>query len=250
MSSVIRFMTAKEKTMCIENSMYDYLDKIDVTFEFGKSYAFVGDFGTGGYGISRILSGNVEISNFRNNYYGLTDLFASSLLRKSMQADYSVLVDGIESVDYLSENGWFVGQSLFSRITGREKKISSILNDLKENPFYSDIVDYFDVSKGMGPRVSDLIHEKWRVSTAIGLLLEKQLFCYPYMNSRFLYDVFYSSGNALSVKKCTELGRIVIIPTNDIELVSPIVDEVIVLQNRKFENLEQYITEHIKRLGI
>ena len=110
-------------------------------------------------------------------------------------------------------------------------------------------MSYFDINvNSLSDKISGMPHEKWRVSTAVGLLMNKTVFGLPYMNSRFLYDVFYSSGNLLSIDKITETGGIVIIPTNDMTLVSPIVDEIIILENSQFKGLDSCAEKQLERL--
>lgn len=246
MSSSIRLITINKQAVCIDNSMYDYLDQTDLTFEFGKSYALLGDFGMGGHTISMILSG----SRNETESYPVGNIIAAHALRNSIPADTRILVDGVEDNDFARNKGWLVGRSLYSKITGKERSLSSILDEYKSKDTYSDVLSYFDISAGMIKYISQMPHEKWRVSSAVGLLSDKKIFCYPYMNSRSLLDTFYFSSNALCVKKINEMGGTVIIPTNDLKLVSPLVDEVIEIDNHSFSNLDMYADEQRKRMGI
>ncbi len=246
MSSSFRLITTNKQSVCIDNSMYDYLDNTDLTFEFGKSYALLGDFGMGGHLISLILSGSRDTTD----YYPVGSFIEAHALRNSLVPDTRILVDGVENNDFVKDRGWLVGRSLYSKITGQERTLSSILNQYKNKDMYSDIISYFDISEGMSKYVSRMPHEKWRVSSAIGLLTDRKVFCYPYMNSRFLLDTFYFSSNALCVNKIKEYGGTVIIPTNDLELASPLVDHVVKIDNRDFLNLETYANEQRGRMGI
>ena len=226
MGNNIRIKTCK-RSFLINNDMYDYTDENNYCFESGKSYALIGDFGHGGDSISGLLTNRVNIVN------------------------EVIEVDSTLDRSYPQREGWRVGQTCYSKITGREIDLKLLLRESESLKCYSDVVDFFEINPNNLPRrISEMPHEKWRVSIAIGLLKRKQLFGFPFMNSRFLFDVLYSSGNALSIKKITEYGGIVIIPTNDIELITPIVDEVVFINNGRFNNLESYAIEQMKRMKL
>lgn len=219
-------LTTCSRSFLIDGNLYDYTDDNTYSFEFGKSYALIGDFGQGGNSLSGLLTNKYEIVNEK------------------------IEIGNIKDNLYPRKKGWCVGQSSYSRITGHEKSIKGLLKELDDSPFFSELVDFFEINPREMPNyISEMPHEKWRVSIAIGLLKNREVFGFPYMNSRYLYDVLYSSGNVLSIKKITEHGGIVIIPTNDTKLISPIVDHVLTINNSRFESLYIYAKAQMERIA-
>ena len=225
MGNNIRLITYSRSFLI--GDMYDYTDENTYSFEFGKSYALIGDFGKGGNSISGLLTNKYKIMN------------------------ESIEINNAKDNLYPQKAGWCIGQSSFSKITGHEISLNRLLKESENSPLFSELVDFFRINPREMPHyISEMAHEKWRVSIAIGLLKNKKVFGFSFMNSRFLYDVLYSSGNALSIKKITEYGGIVIIPTNDKELITPIVDNVITLNNSRFESLFSYVKDQMERMDI
>ena len=220
-------LTTSNRSILIDEKMFDFSEKKEYVFEFGKAYALIGDFGFGGHLISSLMTNECNV------------------------IDERILVNSREDRDYFKNNGWRIGQSVYTKILKRERKIHDILIALKKNEKYDEIIRYFEIDDSLLPEtISSMPHEKWRVSTAVGLLMNRTVFGLPYMNSRFLYDVFYSSGNLLSIEKIKEFGGLVIIPTNDKDLVSPIVDETVILDNSQFDGIKQYAKKQLERLGV
>ncbi len=226
MGTYIRIKT-NNRNFIINEDMFDYTDEREFKFLFGKSYALVGEFGCGGYSISNILTNRSPIIN------------------------EEIWIDSKKEQSYPLYNGWLVGQTCYSKCLKKELGLKEILRKHEHSDRYNAIIEYFDVNLDTLHRyVSKMPHEKWRISIAVGLLMEKTIFGFPYMNSRFLYDVLFESGNARSIKKITDYGGIVIIPTSNRELVSPLVDEVIELNNKRFHSLNSFAENHMNRLRL
>ena len=221
----IRLIT-QERSIVLGENIYDFTAEGHYDFCFGKSYALLGDFGKGGYLVSGLLSDKVPIMKER------------------------IIVNGNDDSLFAKKYGWMIGQSYYSNLRSKEMTVSKILNRFKNNKNYSEIIEYFEIEENRLPNlISQMPHEKWRVSSAIGLLAGKRLFCFPYMNSRLLYDVIYSSGNLLTVKKITNMGGIVIIPTNDVSLISCVVDKTVCINNSRFDDLCSLAEAQSKRLN-
>lgn len=221
----IRLIT-QDRSIMLEDNMYDFTDENSYGFCYGKCYSLLGEFGQGGYLISRLLSNKIPIMNEK------------------------IISNGNYDSMFAKKYGWMVGQSYISKVGKREMTISQILNQFKNSRNYQEIIEYFEIDKNqMSNYLSQMPHEKWRVSAAIGLLAGKRLFCFPYLNSRLIYDVIYSSGNLLTIKKITTMGGIVIIPTNDNSILSGVVDETINVKNSRFNDLCLLAKKQEKRLN-
>lgn len=108
-------------------------------------------------------------------------------------------------------------------------KYENIDEIIKEFHLNTDILDY-GISKNCN-------WERWRVSLAIGYANNKQVYCFPWLDTLTFYDCMYNSSVFRFFKKLKREGAIIILPTSRKENVEGFVDEIITIKNPRFEHV-------------
>lgn len=184
-------------------------------FEKGKVYGIVGECGAGGWGISYNLAGR---ENFIKG---------------------EIKIDGqLVTLKELQQVGWCVGDGmprsgLFSKSKSVFRQLQDGMNTSNEKKLsVNDIVNKFNLSNDrLNLKVEEYSWEKWRASIAIGYSCGKKLFCFPWLNTRFINDLILNAGIHICVDILKNDGGIVIIPTENAESVESFVDEIVYLKN-------------------
>ena len=93
----------------------------------------------------------------------------------------------------------------------------------------SDKLDYRFSNNGLW--------EMWRSSLALEYASNKKIFCFPWMNTMIFYDCMYNSNVFRFFKMLTDEGAIIILPTSRAENIRNLVDEIIYINNKRFEHV-------------
>ncbi len=185
----------------------DTLANFSYTFLPGRVYGLIGEFGTGGWALSYVLTGNV----------------------KSFEGKISINQD-LADASYLKRISCYTGADDYSSILSKfnktvQKQIDMGINNKKSfDVNYNSIIDKFKLTKErVGRPLKYTGEEKWKCSMAIGYANGKLIYCFPWLNSGSIYHLKEHILLCMSILK--EAGAIVIIPTTKKETLLNIADE-------------------------
>ena len=198
-------------------SMIDDLSDFKHSFVGGKIYGLIGECGSGGWGLSSMLCG------------------------KDSARGCSVMVNGIQvSMSKMKEWGWYVGEGMEQ--SGRFYKEKSVIKQIRsglkvtEKCDEDEIIKLFGLSdRQLGSKLSKLSFERWVASVAIGYAYDFRIYCFPWLNTACLNDLIIDSRLHIYLDILKQEGNIVIIPTEKVELVEMIADEIIVIKNNRHD---------------
>lgn len=187
-------------------------------FEEGKIYGVVCEQGEGGEFISALLTGRVSVE------------------KEMAYIDHKEL-----SFDKVQERAWYVGKKeygLWKREISARRALNRAINKQKKYKNIDEVIEQFGLTVGRLPyKISSYSGEKWRASLAIGYVSQKQIFCFPWMNTALFNHIMLSSGVYRFFKKMKSEGKIIILPTSRKENIEGIVDDVIEINNPAFHFL-------------
>lgn len=195
-------------------SIIDDITDLHCKFHSGNIYGIIGECGSGGWGLSYVLSG-----------------------RDTCQQQRIYINENRVSQKDLEELGWYVGDGITkSGFFDNEKSILKQLQyGLKKNNnniSIDEIVQKFKLSQDrLNSKLSKLSWEKWRASIAIGYAYGKKVFCFPWLNTAQVNDLILNTGFHIYLDILKQEGSIIIIPTNKKETLEFIADEYIILNN-------------------
>jgi hypothetical protein len=193
--------------------MRDYCHRLSYDFTGGNSYGVIGDCGTGGWTLSYVLSGRINVgANGR-------------IWLNGNAADQRMLI----------EQGCYVGNGIVEKGFLKGKSIrQQLLRGLKRNKDFSfeEIVELFELAPSRLDRKIDQIgNERWSASAAVGLAHSKKVFCLPWLNDSWIKKLYPRIKQSVKILK--SYGAIVIIPTTRAESVDNLVDAMVVLKQPK-----------------
>lgn len=201
-------------------------------FESGKIYGIIGEHGAGGEIISALLSGRTNLN------------------------ENIIYFDNIKINDVSIQNsGWYVGKAeyakgLIKKEISVKKAINIAIQKYHRYERIDEVIDEFHLTPDrVNYKISNYSGERLRASLAMGYASKKVIYCFPWMNTAYFHDIILSSGVFRFFRKLKNEGCIIILPTSRKENVIGIVDEVIEINNPKFENIisqHPYFIEHFK----
>lgn len=213
--------------------MIDDCKNFNYVFEKGKAYGIIGECGSGGWGLSYNLVGK---KNYNKGYIKVND--------KTV---------GLEELKQIS---CYVCESMVNNSLPFKNK--SILKQLKDgvktnkssNLCVEDVIKTFNLSKDrLHLKVEELSWERWRASIAIGYSYGRKLFCFPWVDTRWINDAILNFGLHICIDILKNNGAIIIIPTEKAESVEFIVDEIIHLNNDRHlpsKRAREFVEEYKK----
>ncbi|MBQ8194784.1 MAG: hypothetical protein IJZ47_05395 [Oscillospiraceae bacterium] len=198
----------------------------DQSFESGKIYGLVSEYGQGGMYLSHLLGGKVDFQNVK--------IYCN---------------DHLLSQDELNNAAWDLepyGTSYGNKTVRRSIEKALLHNSCEET--FQTIADRFLLTPERYDRKFKwLSGERWRASAAFGYAQNKKVFYAPYNPSNFYYQMC-QSGLLKALRELTDHGAVVILPTGSDEFIKHIADEVIFL-NRKYdmESLRLFYSQQYNR---
>ena len=170
-------------------------------------YVLKGEVGVGGWALSEILCGKAEISSgsvllngnpLGNNQLGNYGCCIGDIINVGLNNDVSKMTIH-KQLEYAVENGLGYGKSV------------------------SEIKEMFELSDGRFERtLPDTSGERWRISMAVGYAFEKSIYCFPWVNSKFIKSLMCLE---LCLKILKNSGSIIVIPTTFPESLNEYVDD-------------------------
>jgi ABC-type multidrug transport system ATPase subunit len=184
------------------------LDHFTYRFLPGRTYGIVCGPGCGGWALSYLLSGLAA------NFEGTVTINSKIVLPKELQI-----------------NGWYVGQGLpaAGKFLKKEMTVRRQLECGTSNQYkMEELVNRFELSASRLDRELRYVsNERWNASTAIGLMHEKQVFCFPWL------DEVWVEAIRKRLEYCSaalnDYGCITILPVQSLLQIEHIADEVIVI---------------------
>ena len=203
---------------CSWQSSHEVFQPISCCLKKGNIYGFVSDYGCGGWGLVTCLGGRP------------TDGFGEGQVKLNG--------DIINPMD-LKRYSAFIPESVFDginasadTITAREC-IQKALELSKLDTTVDRIKNDFRLTDGRFDRpISFVSGEIWLISMAVQFALNKEIFCFPWLNMRniFRFEVCCELGIADKLRKA---GKILLVPTSQLKIAKKHCDHVIVFEKRK-----------------
>ncbi len=177
-------------------NMTDSLSMFTYDFKSGNVYGVIDEFGSGGWALSYVLAGK----------------------QKSFEGEIKI---NNNSVNYekLKEFSCYVGddsgkKKLFgiSKMTVQEQIQAGIDSGKSFSNDINRIKEIFGLSNERFNRTIEYVSgERWKASMAIGYSLGKSIYCFPWLNTKYLMHL--KEHLKLCIKPLVEIGAIIIIPT-------------------------------------
>lgn len=184
----------------------------DQTFESGKIYGIVSEYGQGCAYLSYLLGGKIDFENVKI-------YFNNSLIQRNDLIDIS----------------WNLEPSC--EPYGKKQVRKSIERALRENfddVSFQTVADRFLLTPERYDRkYIQLSGERWRASSAYGYAQKRKVYFAPYKPSIFYYQMCQSSL-LKALRELTKANALVILPTGSDEFVKHIADDVIYV-NPKYD---------------
>lgn len=210
----------------LDKTFYDCWQYEDLTFESGKIYGLISEYGRGCMYVSYLLGGKVADFDDLRIYYND---------RKVTNTDLSEISWNLEPY-----------HEKYNKYTVK-KSIEKALKKGVCADSFAQIAEKFILTEPRYDRkLFQLSGERWRASAALGYASGKQIFYAPYESSSFYYQV---SGGGLikALRNLTDAGALVLLPGGLDRVLKHIVDECVYLdENREYDidYLRQYYLEH------
>lgn len=179
----------------------------DLSFESGKIYGLVSEYGQGCQFLSYLLGGRVTFDNVKIIFNG--DLISQNDLRE------------------ISWNLEAHSESYGNKIV--RKSIEKALKNTSSNMKFQDVAERFVLTPERWDRkFNHLSGERWRAAAAFGYAQNKRIFFSPYETSNFYYNM---CGSSLlkCLRELTDNGALVVLPCGSDTFIKHIADEVIYL---------------------
>ncbi len=179
----------------------------DLSFESGKIYGLVSEYGQGCEFLSYFLGGRVTFDNvkiiFNGDLISQNDLCGMSWNLEACRENYG------------------------NKIV--RKSIEKALKNTSNNMEFQDLAERFALTPERYDR--KFIHlsgERWRAAAAFGYALNKRIYFSPYETSDFYYQM---CGSSLlkCLRELTDNGALIVLPSGSDTFIKHIVDEVIYL---------------------
>ena len=179
----------------------------DLSFESGKIYGLVSEYGQGCEFLSYLLGGRVTFDNVKIIFNG--DLIS--------QNDLSEMSWNLEAY----------GESYGNKIV--RKSIEKALKNTPNSMEFQDLAERFVLTPERYDRkFNHLSGERWRAAAAFGYAQNKRIYFSPYETSNFYYHM---CGSSLlkCLRELTDNGALIVLPSSNDTFIKHIVDEVIYL---------------------
>ncbi len=194
------------------HTIFEKLRDFSYTFIYGKSYLLDSGLGEGAWALSWIIGGELEQD------YG-------SITRHGLAYE----------IKERKEDAWCVRQSIIkvSKFPFREPTVGEQIRyglKVAQGQYLQteeEIIDRFHLTPERYNRpLSQLSHEAWRASCAIGLANGKNLFCFPYIDPE-LIEKFYGLWLKEMLDLLKETGALVLFSARAKKATEGLCDEVV-----------------------
>lgn len=205
-----------------DKSTYDIFKYSDFSFNSGKIYGIISEYGQGCMYLSYLLGGRVEFNN----------------LQISIN-DKKVVKEDLASISWNLEPS---KEKYKNEIV--KKSIDKALRESSREESFDQIAEKFLLTKSRySRRLMQLSGERWRASAALGYAKEKNIFYTPYKTSDFYYQML-QNGLLKALRNLTDDGAIVLLTAGSDVVIKHIVDECIYLDREyDFDNLKKVYLE-------
>ncbi|MDE7294152.1 MAG: hypothetical protein K2N72_06985 [Oscillospiraceae bacterium] len=224
-----RFTVKVDTSECV--SMVDGFDRTllddcwrykDCTFESGKIYGLVSEYGQGGMYLSHLLGGRLEFQKVK--------IYCN---------DVPVTQNDLNDV------GWNLESS--NEPYGKKeirKTIEKALAHSGGGETFMSVAERFLLTpERYDRRFRNLSGERWRASAAYGYALGKRIFFAPYETSKF-YHHMCQSALLKALRELAGNGGLVVLPVGSDKFIKHIADEVIYLDPEyDIDELKSFYTE-------
>ena len=194
----------------------------DLSFQSGKIYGLVSEYGQGCEFLSYFLGGRVTFDNVKIIFNG--SLISQNELKK------------------ISWNLEPYRENYGNKVV--RKSIEKALRDTSDNMKFQDIAERFGLTPERYDRkFVNLSGERWRAAAAFGYALNKKIYFSPYETSTFYYQM---CGSSLlkCLRELTDNGALVVLPSGSDTFIRHIADKVIYLdRNYDIDSLQSFYSK-------
>lgn len=180
----------------------------DLSFESGKIYGLVSEYGQGCEFVSYLLGGRITI------YNNIKIIFNGNLIS---QNDLRRMSWNLEPSE----------ESYGNKIV--RKSIEKALKNTPDSMDFQDLAEKFALTPERYDRkFKYLSGERWRTAAAFGYAQNKRIYFSPYKTSLFYYQMC-QSGLLKALRELTDSGALVVLPSGSDAFIRHIADEVVYL---------------------
>lgn len=216
-----------EGTAALDKTVSDNWRYEDLSFESGKIYGLISEYGRGCMYVSYLLGGRVDFDDLRIYYND----------RKITKKD-------------LSEISWNL-EPYHEKYRKRAVKqsIEKALQKGSCTDSFEQIAEKFILTEPRYDRkLFQLSGERWRASAALGYALGKQIFYAPYQTSAFYYQMA-GVGLVKVLRNLTDAGALVLLPGGSDRVLRHIVDECVYLDENREYDIDYLRQLYLERCG-
>lgn len=177
-------------------NMTDSLSMFTYDFKSGNVYGVIDEFGSGGWALSYVLAGK------QKPFEGEIKINNNSVDYRKLK-DFSCYVGDDSGKKKLFGISKMTVQEQIQMGINSGKSFCNDINKIKE---------IFGLSNERFNRTIEHVSgERWKASMAIGYSLGKTIYCFPWLNTKYLMHL--KEHLKLCFKPLIEVGAIIIIPT-------------------------------------
>lgn len=198
-----------------------YLDKMifdswryaDLSFESGKMYGIISEYGEGCMYLSYLLGGRVDFGDLQI-YFNEKKVTRKDLFRMGWNLE--------------PNRGKYKNKAV-------KKSIEEMIQKGKCEDSFEKIREKFILTEQRWNRkFFQLSGERWRASAALGYAAGKKIFYAPYKTSGF-YNQLSGAGLIKVLRNLTESGALVLLPAGSDIFLKHIVDECVYLRDKEYD---------------
>lgn len=185
--------------------MRDTIGHFNYNFSPGI-YVLRGEFGMGGWALTEILCGREKN-------------FSGKILFEEKAIDWMKLQ---EISCYVGDVMRIKGHRLFEKRTIHTQIDYAVNKGLAYGKRLDEVKEMFELSESRFERpIQQCSGERWRISMAVGYAFEKRIYCFPWVNGKFLQSLMCLE---LCLQHLLNTNAIVIIPTTFTKALDGIVE--------------------------
>lgn len=196
----------------------------DLSFESGKIYGLISEYGQGCEFVSYLLGGRIAtLSNIKIIFNG----------NQISQYDLSRMSWNLEASE----------EKYGNKIV--RKSIEKALKNTPDSMNFQDLAEKFAFTPERYDRkFKYLSGERWRAAAAFGYAQNKRIYFSPYKTSLFYYQMCQSSL-LKGLRALTDSGALVVLPSGSDKFIRHIVDEVVYLdKDYDIETLQSFYSKN------
>lgn len=203
----------------------EFLYETNFVFERGKIYGLFCERGEGGGALSWLLAGREKVGEQKVNIYG-----------KIYEGEQEVV------------EGWFLGDWIPNSKKPFSAQFNQVLFVKQKRKDREKLMNYFHLDRSLfKKRYQECGWKAWTMSAVLGYAYQKDVFGFPWLNTYNLKNIILNTPFFEIMKMLKDSGAIILLPSDNREILEAISDEIIELNNpryKDFNRFEQYMKDY------